>query len=57
MQGVRNAPTRFPLVVVNNALYAMPSGRSACLVAARYLRNTHIAQPATSTPPRNIAKQ
>jgi hypothetical protein len=22
-----------------------------------YLRNTHIAQPATSTPPKNIAKQ
>jgi hypothetical protein len=27
------------------------------LTADSYLRNTHIAQPATNTPPRNIAKQ
>ena len=25
--------------------------------ATSYLRNNHMAQPATSTPPRNIAKQ
>jgi hypothetical protein len=24
---------------------------------AHYLRNSHIAQPATNTPPKNIAKQ
>jgi hypothetical protein len=31
--------------------------RSSQLVAASYLRKSHITQPATNTPPRNIAKQ